>query len=301
MFIVKELKEKELCYLELKNEGNTVCARISLDEGGSLEGLKLENEDIIKTQPNFKYKDSYASSVLFPFASRIEKGIYTFKEKKHQLNCNDSGTNAMHGLVYNKQFQLVEKIENPNFSSVTICYEETKESAGFPFTYNIYITYILSKKEIKVLVKVENTDTNSFPFTLGWHPYFLTEDLYNSSLKFKSKKSIDFDEHLITKGVLPYKLEELKIEDKQLDDCFILNSNTIEFNTPNYQIQIKTDQKENYLQIYTPKNRPIIAIEPMTGISDSFNNRIGLQILQPQNKYELKWTVTFLKKNIKNE
>lgn len=303
MFIVDELKEKEQRFLDLKNAVNSTSARISLDEGGSIEGLKFDNEYVIKLQPNFKYKDSYASSILFPFANRIEKGQYSFKEKEYQLACNESGKNALHGLVHNKQFQLIEKIENINFSSVTICFEEILEREGFPFNYKINIKYILSKNEIKIVVKIENTGTNSFPFTLGWHPYFVSKDLYHSSLSFKSNKKIEFDKNLITKGIIKASAEELKIkiQNKQLDDCFILNSNTIKFITPTYQIQIATDQIENYLQIYTPKNSSIIAIEPMTGISNSFNNKIGLQTLEPHNKYELKWTVNFSKIKAKNE
>ena len=301
MFIVDELKEKEQRFLDLKNAVNSTSARISLDEGGSIEGLKFDNEYVIKLQPNFKYKDSYASSILFPFANRIEKGQYSFKEKDYQLACNESGKNALHGLVHNKQFQLIEKIENINFSSVTICFEEILEREGFPFNYKIYITYILSKNKIKIAVKIENTGTNSFPFTLGWHPYFVSKDLYHSSLSFKSNKKIEFDKNLITKGIIKASAEEIKIQNKQLDDCFILNSNTIKFTTPTYQIQIATDQIENYLQVYTPKNSSIIAIEPMTGISNSFNNKIGLQTLEPHNKYELKWTVNFSKIKAKNE
>lgn len=301
MFIVDELKEKEQRFLDLKNAVNSTSARISLDQGGSIEGLKFDNEFVIKLQPNFKYKDSYASSILFPFANRIEKGQYSFKEKDYQLACNESGKNALHGLVHNKQFQLIEKIENINFSSVTICFEEIEEREGFPFNYKIYITYTLSKNKIKIAVKIENTGTNSFPFTLGWHPYFVSKDLYHSSLSFKSNKKIEFDKNLITKGIIKASAEEIKIQNKQLDDCFILNSNTIKFITPTYQIQIATDQIENYLQIYTPKNSSIIAIEPMTGISNSFNNKIGLQTLEPHNKYELKWNVNFSKIKTKNE
>jgi aldose 1-epimerase len=301
LFEIHQIKENGHCFLELKNAENTTVAKISLDEGGSLQVLKLENEYIIKTQPNFKYQDSYASSILFPFAGRIEAGNYLFQEQKQQLKCNEAGKNAIHGLVYNQQFRLIEKTENEDFSLVTIGYTETQESEGFPFTYNISITYRLSKDEINIAIKVVNTDIKPFPFTLGWHPYFVSDALYNSSLNFKSDKKIEFDENLITKRVIEESTKGFKIENKQLDTCFILNSNTIAFKTPKYQIQITTDQKENYLQIYTPKNRAVIAIEPMTGVSNSFNNKIGLQILEPKKEYQLKWTVTFIKTANKNE
>ena len=127
---------------------------------------------------------------------------------------------------------------------------------------------------------------------MGWHPYFLSHDLQNSSLRFKSDKKIVFDENLITNKIEAYNAHAVfKVENKALDDCFILNSNTIGFKTSNYQIEISTNQLENYLQLYTPENLPLIAIEPMTGVSNSFNNNIGLQVLQPDTSFSLKWNV----------
>jgi aldose 1-epimerase len=72
-----------------------------------------------------------------------------------------------------------------------------------------------------------------------------------------------------------------------------LNTNLIGFTTPEYNIKLETNTKENYLQIYTPENRKTIAIEPMTGICDSFNNKKGLQILHSNEEHEVKWNLTF--------
>jgi aldose 1-epimerase len=198
----------------------------------------------------------------------------------------------LHGLVYNKKFVVFKKTESLKFSSVTIAYEEVKESLGFPYTYIILLTYTLFEDEISLSVKIENTDNKAFPFTLGWHPYFLSDDLSTSILKFKSDKKIEFNENLVTKRVIDHKTaDEFKIGEKQLDDCFILNTENVVFITPSYQLEISTNQIENYLQLYTPKGLPIIAIELMSGVSNSFNNKIGLQVLQPKDTYSFTWNV----------
>lgn len=291
MFTINEISEKGFKFIELKNKKNT-SAIISLFEGGRLKELKLNNKQLIQEIPNFDYKESYGSSILFPFASRIENGKYIYQNKEYQFNCNDGGKNALHGLVYNKKFEVLKKTECEKYASVVISYQETEATKGFPFTYEIQLIYTLFENEIDLSIKIENTDTKSFPFTLGWHPYFLSENLHNSILKFKSDKKIEFNENLITKRVIDFKSkEEFKIEDKQLDDCFILKSDSVQFLTPNYQIEIKSNQKENYLQLYTPKGLPIIAIEPMTGVSNSHNNKIGLQNLKPKKTHTITWFV----------
>jgi aldose 1-epimerase len=275
--------------IRLQNSDKATTAIINLAQGGRLQELTLLGKSIMKEIPDFNYKDSYASAILFPFANRIENGKYTFNNTKFQLDCNEKGLNALHGLVYNKKFEIVHTIESRNYASVTIIYKELEESLGFPFKYNLQLMYTLFNDELSLSVTIKNTDINPFPFTLGWHPYFLSHDLQKSSLCFKSDKKIVFDENLITKKIKDHKL--FKIENKPLDDCFILNANTIGFKTPNYQIEIATNQIENYLQLYSPENLPLIAIEPMTGISNSFNNKIGLQVLQPSTSFSLKWNV----------
>lgn len=296
MYTINKFQENEFSFLELKNTDSKTTAKISLDIGGSLQELKFKDVLLINEQPNFDYKNSYASSILFPFVSRIQEGKYTFQENNYQFNCNDSGKNALHGLVYNKKFILISEEVNANFCEVTIGYTETNKSIGFPFTYEIYVTYTLSENNISLAVKVKNTDSNTFPFTLGWHPYFNCEDLNNSSLHFLSDQKVEFDENLITKKIIDHNTEEeFKIGNQQLDDCFILNSDAFQFKTPAYQVEISSNKIENYLQLYTPKDLPVIAIEPMTGISNSFNNKIGLQVLQPNETYSIEWNVKKMK------
>jgi len=295
MYKVITVIENERSFIELQSTSKNTTAKISLHDGASIKELKIKGVELIKENPNFEYKDSYASSILFPFASRIENGTYSFNDNNYEFECNDSGKNALHGLVYDKEFVVTNFVESLKFCSVTLSYKETKESLGFPYTYNIQLTYTLYKKELSLSIKIENTDAKAFPFTLGWHPYFYSDNLAKSTLKFQSDKKIEFDENLITKKVVDFEgEEEFKIEDKQLDDCFILNSDTIAFKTPNYQIEISTNQIENYLQLYTPKDLPLIAIEPMTGISNSFNNKIGLQVLKPKQSYSLLWDLRLI-------
>ena len=64
------------------------------------------------------------------------------------------------------------------------------------------------------------------------------------------------------------------------------------FKTPEYDLKISTTGKNNFLQIYTPPIANVVAIEPTTGVSDSFNNNIGLQLLAPQKTQEITWGLT---------
>ncbi|WP_298556714.1 hypothetical protein [uncultured Algibacter sp.] len=93
---------------------------------------------------------------------------------------------------------------------------------------------------------------------------------------------------------MPFQLKNIK-----LDDGYPLETNKIDFSTPEYNFNIKSTSKENFLQLYTPNDSNIIAIEPMTGAADSFNNHIGLQTLSPNSTYSVKWNLAIETKNTK--
>lgn len=292
MFRVYTINENSLPIVVLQNEDNSTSAKISLNEGGRLQELKCNNICVLKDIKDFDYKISYASSVLFPFVSRIKDGKYTFLDEDFQFKKNDNNTSALHGLVYDKSFQVFENETHQNYCTVTLNYIENIKNTGFPYKYFISLTYTLYENSLKLNVTIKNLDDQSFPFTLGWHPYFLSDDLAKSTLRFKSDKKVVFDENLITKKVIKNKEDEMiTLAKKQLDDCFFLEDNKVSFSTPKFNLQILSSEKENYLQLYTPKDLPIIAIEPMTGISDSFNNQIGLQVLKPKQTHSITWTL----------
>ncbi|QOD62349.1 aldose 1-epimerase [Polaribacter haliotis] len=296
MFTIKEKNESSFNLVELNNTRNNSHARISLNEGGRLQNLKFKGISIIEDQPNFHYKDCYSSAILFPFANRIEEGKYTYKNKEYQFKSNEpKSKNALHGLVFNKDFKILEKEITSNSASVTIYYSEKNDCKSFPFKYSLYATYTLLEEELQLKISVKNDDSTSFPFVLGWHPYFNCDDFKNSFLNFKSDKKVIFDKNLITKEIVDHKTaSKFELENKHLDDGFVLENDVIKFSTPKYQLELSSTSKENFLQLYTPKDKPIIAIESMTGISNSFNNKIGLQELEAKKSYALTWTVKFL-------
>lgn len=291
MYTINQNKETNI--LEVKNSDNSVLGKIYLDQGASLQELTLGGNAIIQDLTPLTYDSTFASSILFPFANRIKDGIYSFNNEEFQLVKNQKEEqNALHGSVYNKTFKVIEKEASAETAKITLEYTELNKTTGFPYTFSIQVTYIFNNDALSLQVKVKNTDAKTFPFTMGWHPYFISDNLSKSSLSFNSDKKIIIGDRNITTGVENIESNViLDIEDKQLDDCWILNSDKVQFTTPKYQLNFASSVKENFLQSYTPPRLNTIAIEPTTGVSDSFNNKIGLQTLEPNKEYSIIWKI----------
>jgi len=283
-------QNKSKDYLELKNSDNSCFAKIDLTQGGSLQDLKFGGQDLLAPQNT----SAYTSSILFPFANRIEEGHFSFNGNTFVLKKNEGNrNNAIHGLVFDKAFKLIAQEVSESSASITISYDETQPVSGFPFKYGIKLHYMLSKNALELKVEVENKDHSAFPFSLGWHPYFKTDDLFNSHLKMSSRKKILVNEKMIPNGDHDIEWTGFhQIKDQTFDDCFVLDTNIIEFKTSAYHFEFEFSTLENYLQLYTPGNRKSIAIEPQTAPANSFNNNIGLQVLKPNESYHLSWKIT---------
>lgn len=294
MYNIKHNKDKNT--LEVKGLNNQFYGKIYLNDGASLQELTLNGHAIIQDLPPLTYDTTYASSILFPFANRIKDGAYTFNNKNYQFDPNQKEeNNALHGLVYNKTFNVLELNAEIDSATIILEYVENNESKGFPYTFSIQLKYVFKNDSISLSFDVNNTSSKAFPFTLGWHPYFISASLRDSTLSFDSNKKIVLGDRNITTGIEDIKpVETIKIKDQQLDDCWILNSDKVVFNTPKYDLIFGASGDNNFLQAYTPPRANTIAIEPTTGVSDSFNNNIGLQILPAKDSYNITWDLKII-------
>ncbi|MCB4797254.1 aldose 1-epimerase [Neotamlana laminarinivorans] len=283
---------KKLNIIEVTHSNTKTSAKIYLNDGASLQQLTLQGHEIIKDLSPLKYNTTYASSILFPFANRIKDGEYIFDGKTFNFNINEpANNNALHGLIFNKTFNIIETETEQNTAKIVLEYKEIEPFVGFPFTYNLQVEYIFTETRVSLQLKIKNTSNKAFPFTLGWHPYFSSKNLSESIIRFNSSRKIKLDKRNITTGTKTITENEFKISDKKLDDCWILNSDEVLFKTPTYSLKFSSTAKQNFLQLYTPPKANIMAIEPTTGVSDSFNNKIGLQILNPNKLYNITWTI----------
>jgi aldose 1-epimerase len=304
MFAINFLKHKN----PLLNQYNISCKKENFEAvifpnlGASLQKLTINSVNIIdeiksKTTHLKKYSNQFNSSILFPFPNRIANGKYIFNSKTFELEINDiENNNALHGLIFDAPFELKKSEISTNKALLTFNFTQTNRNKGFPFLYNFELTYVFTPKTVQLLFIITNNDNCSFPFGIGWHPYFCSEKLHESTFNFISKEQFDFNQNLIPTNTKETSIKfPFKIKNTFFDDCFVLNEPKIDFATNLYQFEMRfTGTPANrFIQIYTPKERESIAIEPMTCAPNSFNNLFGLQILDSKNTFNWEIALTF--------
>jgi aldose 1-epimerase len=302
------IKFEDLDEIQLFNpiSGEEVCILPKI--GGVVRKIALSKKDkkftILNcgdTKSEVMEKGS-ASNLLFPWPNRVREGKYSFEGTEYQLTINEiNRNNAIHGLIFDRPFDVVEKTIENNCAKVTLAYNYLGEKNGFPFPFIFSVEYVLHESEgFSMNIKVENNGAKSFPFGFGWHPYFSFENetLTDWDVMLPVNKMYLSDNQMIPVGHGVYKYPNIwnSLANKSYDTVFLIDSNSnvcntkLRSNVSNVTINIWQQCQANdynYLVIYTPISNNRIAIEPMTCNTDAFNSKEGLQILKAGDVYRL--------------
>jgi len=234
----------------------------------------------------------YKSAKLSPFVCRIAEGKYKFEGKSYEFRNKFMDGSAIHGILADKPFTVLEKKVQADQAAVLLEHHYNHDDPAYPFSYQINVKYTLkSEGRLALETTVKNLSPGRIPMADGWHPYFNLEGKTNEwLLSFRSRKNLPFNEKLIPYGDF---FETKKfysprlIGDEFFDHCFLLEPDNgipaaVLANSANgLHLSFFPDAGYPYLQIYTPDDRQSIAIENLSSAPDSFNNGIGLVVLEP--------------------
>jgi aldose 1-epimerase len=313
MFEITEEPLGRISQLVLKNNSTGEYVSIIPSFGATINQIALKKGDKVyelvegcKTYEELMGvgKNTFRGSKLFPFPNRVRDGKYSFEGKEYQLPINfPQENNAIHGLVLTDNFKIIAKETSAEKALLTVQYEFKGDKEGYPFKCLLTINYELSSNGFACTTKVLNMDNQAIPIGDGWHPYFKTgSKVDNLSIKLPVVKAFSVDGKMIptlpdslsaaeiAEGINGYDKSK-KIGSDKFDTGYRIYPNptgsivTTEISDTIQNIKLCINQetgpgKYGYLQVYTPPDRNSIAIEPMTCLTDAFNNKQGLIVLE---------------------
>jgi len=235
-------------------------------------------------------KPAFQSAKLSPFVCRIKDARYAYQGALYTLEKFTMNGSAIHGLLFDEPFSMVESVAGPEKASVALQFSYRGSDGGYPFAFDCLVRYTLEGSSVRLDTEVTNRDHRSLPLADGWHPYFsLGKPIDDLEFRFHAHEMLEFDNLLPTGRRLSNarfnRLE--RIGNTELDNAFLLDKGytgpacILRDPATGVQVEISPDDTYPVLQIYTPPQRRSIAIENLSGAPDNFNNGIGLLELQP--------------------
>ena len=140
---------------------------------------------------------------------------------------------ALHGLVHHHSFDIIKTTQDEHRASVLLR-TQIKESqyVGFPFDCTFDIEISLTSTGMTLHYTVTNTGNKTFPFGIGWHPYFKSNNLDKSSLEFDASHEFVNNNRLIPIDDKVFAWDTSLLQDKNLDDGYQLQKKSNSFLLP---------------------------------------------------------------------
>jgi aldose 1-epimerase len=300
-FSVSRINQNGLQLVKLQDKATNTIITILPEYGALLHSFEiLVNGEYLNIIDNYSGREqveqdlalSYKSSKLSPFVCRLRNGKYKIDGEEFEIGKKFKDGNAIHGLLYNKPFKIVDEFSDDQQASITLRYHFKREDAGYPYVYVCEVRYTLVPQNIlQVETIILNLDQVEIPIADGWHPYFtLGGPIDDYEFQVSTSTMVEFDNGLIPTGeLIPDDTfsNAVRIGDRQLDNCFLIQlveqqPAALMLNPANgVYLSIFTNNRYPYLQLYTPPHRKSIAIENLSAAPDCFNNGIGLIMLAP--------------------
>jgi galactose mutarotase-like enzyme len=234
----------------------------------------------------------------------LKDDTFYFESEKYHL--------SKHGFIRNNpKFQIVKE----TIKSVTLKLTYDDESLKiYPFKFEYYVIYGLTKNKLSITYKVINKDSKSLYFSVGGHPAFkcpvFTNELYSDYQLVFDKEEIS-KTHLLNlkSGLVTNKTKDvfdtqnsIKLRHNLFDhDAIIfkdLQSRKVSLNSRS-KGNILTVHFDNfsYLGLWSKPNADYVCIEPWLGIADSENTnqqlieKEGIMKLDSQGEFIATYTI----------
>lgn len=240
--------------------------------------------------------------LLYPWANRLASLKYQAAGRDVSLDPSstllhfDDHHLSMHGVPWG---QLAWEIvaAKPDSLLARLDWSRPDLLAIFPFPHKLEIAAALNPGSLTLHTTVFADANSSVPISFGFHPYFGIPQLPRSQWRLQSPHMNKL--HLDSRGIPTGTQESFGpfdsvLGDKSFDDGFALIGPHSSFSISGAGRHITVTFLENfpYAQIFAPKDKDFIALEPMSAPTSALTSGQGLQVLAPGGQFRASFRIT---------
>lgn len=317
---------RKVGYKVLRNVVTNESADVAYTFGGKVDSIRLKSpvsgnvrEMVLSSgrdAEKFLTMGWAVGEMLAPFANRIKNGTYELNHSKYYMKRN-LPPNAIHGFLGGKEMRVVRESANSSAASVTLAYDfndpgnPESQPQGYPFLLSMEVTYTLDSSGFSVTTLARNRAESGgpLPFYMGMHPYFAVQDLSKTFVlldQCTGWNRILIDDALIpTTAIEPFHgfsgepLGGTKEDPAPWDagfkatathyDCPVLKTEVYDPTVGDSSVLWMNSADFKWVQVFTNGAKylgQVVAIEPMSGETDAFNNHEADLLLQAGQRWQ---------------
>jgi aldose 1-epimerase len=168
--------------------------------------------------------------------------------------------------------------------------------AIFPFRHRIELVAALHPDELTIDTTLIATGDEPVPVSFGFHPYFGLPELSRAEwrLELPAMQRLLLDPHGIPTGdEEPFGGFDAWLGERDLDDGFSLREERTSFSIAGggRRIFVELLGGYRYAQVFAPKGKDFVALEPMTAPTSALTSGRGLRLLEPGGEFRAAFRV----------
>ena len=247
----------------LKN--GALSAQIAPEKGGTLVQLCRDGTDFLYMDGgNLESTERPRCGIpfLFPIFGRLKDRTYTWEGKAYHMD--------IHGFGHTS----VWTVARAEADCLTLVLESSPETlAQYPFPFRVELTYRLTGEKLEILLSIRNTGSGILPYSFGFHPYFLVQDLDHARVEARAAARIDF----ATGKAIPFGHDTLSLSIPQGAPeagaalVGLENPTVLHLAKEGRRITLEQDGSFPQLVLWTQAGKDFLCVEPVNGSADSLN------------------------------
>ena len=235
----------------------------------------------------------------------MQQGRYEFLNSVYHLPLNELSAdpvrvNALHGFMNGgKKMSVTNTKTTSTYGLLQLSYSFNHPLPGYPFDFEVSIDYVLSAFGFRMTFHVTNNmESTPMPFYIGWHPYFLCVP-YKSYVVLDpctAWNHVELNANMVPTGEThqffglngthpiggtllnpTFYDDEYKPTHPKKPQCRFLLTKL--YDRPTRQtVALWQDSSFRFVHVFTGRGGTV-AIEPMSGMADAYNNHDHLSVL----------------------
>ena len=232
---------------------------------------------------------------LHPWANRLAEPRYRVQGRPVELDVSspllhlDEHGLPMHGVPWSLLSWIVTE-DRQNSVSARLEWSTSDLLRIFPFSHHVELTASIQPDGVTLETTLVAGSESSVPVSFGFHPYLRIPELSraNWQLELPAMRKLLLDSRGIPTGDdETFGGFNARLDEGSFDDGFALMHEQTSFTIAGATRRISVDLLEGYryTQIFAPKDKDYIAIEPMTAPTSALTSGRGLRLVNPGDRF----------------
>jgi aldose 1-epimerase len=240
-------------------------------------------------------------ALLHPWANRLAGPRYHAAGREVELDLSspllhlDEHGLPMHGVPWSL---LSWEVTEARQDCVAARLDWTRSDllAVFPFRHRIEMMAIIRPNGLTLETTLIAGADGPVPVCFGFHPYFGLPDLprAEAQLKLPAMRRLALDQHGIPTGEEePFDGFDCQLGEIGFDDGFALMEERSSFSLAGAGRRITVDLLAGYryAQVFAPKDKDYVALEPMTAAANALVSGWGLRLVEPGGRFRAEFRI----------